>query len=436
MNITDRLSLFPISTQIKDDKLMIGGCDVRTLAEAHGTPLYIYDRAQLDHAAGLYRRFLGRYWPGQWSVTYAGKAFLSTAIARWAAGHGFVVDCTGAGEIAIATRAGLGQENILVHGVNKSEADLQAAICHAGTIVVDNLSELRRLEKLSKTRPIPDLWLRFQPGLAVATHAYTQTGHMGSKFGMGEGQIMEAADFCRAHDLSLKGIHFHQGSQFRDPTPLKPAIEKALDLALGIGFKDDWHFSPGGGWGVAYHENDLPHPDVEEYLRDVAQWTLDGCQARGLSLPHLHVEPGRSLIAQAGVAVYRVGTVKQAGDRTWLLVDGGMADNPRKALYGARYSCLTVEKATGSPTQRVSIAGPYCESGDILIDEVMLRPVEEDELIAIPVSGAYHLSMASNYNGALRPAVLLIENREAHLIQARESVEDLVRRQFDTWQYG
>lgn len=436
MTITDRLSLFPISTTIKDDKLMISGCDVESLAEKHGTPLYLYDRAELDHAAGLYRHALAESWPGAWSVTYAGKAFLVTAIAQWAAGQGFTVDCTGAGEIGVAAHAGLTREQILVHGVNKSEEDLLAALRHAGTIVVDNLSELRKLARLAGEGSLPDLWLRFQPGLAVQTHhAATQTGHEGSKFGMSDLQIMEAAAFCRENNLPLKGIHFHQGSQFRDPSPLQPAIEKALDLAQEIGLESgEWHFSPGGGWGVAYHEDELPQPDVREYIRAVTGWTRKSCQRRGINLPHLHLEPGRSLVARAGVAVYRVGTVKQTGDRTWLLVDGGMADNPRKALYGARYACLTVTKVTGIPTVKASIAGPFCESGDVLIEEVMLRSIEEGELIAIPVSGAYHISMASNYNGARRPAVLMVDvstvsTGEARAMMTRETVDDLMRHQ-------
>lgn len=430
MIIQNRLSLFPISAQIKDDALMIGGCDVESLAEEHGTPLYLYDRAELDHAASLYRCTLTDCWPGAWSVTYAAKAFLNAAIAQWAAAQGFTVDCTGAGEIEVAVHAGLAREQILVHGVNKSEEDLRAAIRYAGTIVVDNLSELRKIARLAEENPLPALWLRFQPGLAVQTHhAATQTGHEGGKFGMSGQQIMEAAAFCRKRSLPVTGIHFHQGSQFRDPSPLQPAIEKALDLAQEIGFGGMWHFSPGGGWGVAYHEDELPQPDAREYIRAVTDWTREACQRRGLALPHLHLEPGRSLVARAGVAVYRVGTVKQTGDRTWLLVDGGMADNPRKALYGARYSCLTVTKAAESPTQKVSIAGPFCESGDVLIDEILLRPIEEGELIAIPVSGAYHISMASNYNGARRPAVLMVENGQARVIVMRETVEDLTRRQ-------
>ncbi|MCX7609571.1 MAG: diaminopimelate decarboxylase [Anaerolineales bacterium] len=429
MNIEARLALFPSSTRIIADRLFIGGCDIEQLAEEYGTPLYVYDRAELDRAASLYRRALTETWPGAWSVTYAGKAFLNPVIARWAAAQGFRVDCTGAGEIGIAVYAGLSPAQILVHGVNKTKEDLQSALRHAGIIVVDNLSELRKIACLVKeSKTLPDLWLRFQPGLAVQTHhAATQTGHEGSKFGMNETQIIEAASFCREHGLRLCGIHFHQGSQFRDPAPLQPAIEKALDLAQEIGWKGEWHFSPGGGWGVAYHEDDLPQPDIWEYVRAVTDWTRQACRQRGMELPHLHLEPGRSLVARAGVAIYQVGTIKHIGGRTWLLVDGGMADNPRKALYGARYSCLPVTRLTGEATQTVSIAGPYCESGDILIEEITLPALQEGERIAIPVSGAYQLSMASHYNGARRPAVLMLENGRAHPMLSRETIDDFIR---------
>ena len=274
-----------------------------------------------------------------------------------------------------------------------------------------------------------NLWLRLLPGVAVRTHhSYTQTGQHDSKFGMTPIEIVEAAKFCREHDLPLKGIHFHQGSNFRDPEPLLPAIDMALDLAKEIGFKGVWHFCPGGGWSVAYHEEELPPPSIEGYVRGIAESVSEGCRQRGLELPHLHLEPGRSLIARAGVALYRVGAVKRRGERTWLLIDGGMADNPRHALYGSKYSCLTVAGVGRERTAKVSIGGPYCESGDIVIEDLSMPEVQEGELIAIPVAGAYHLSMSSNYNGARRPAALWLEDGQARLIQRRESIQDLFDR--------
>jgi diaminopimelate decarboxylase len=450
IRLADRLKLFPDSTSIGSDSLSIAGCDLASLATEFGTPLYIYDRLTLDALAADYQSAL-RYYPAPSRITYAGKAFLCKAIAEWTQQHNFLVDCTGEGEINIATAGGVPRENILVHGVNKSVEDLKTAINQTGTIVVDNLPELHRLQViLSEAKDLYhykgdssvvvqnaplsqsdiNLWLRLVPGVTVHTHhSHTQTGQHDSKFGMTREEILEAAQFCRKNNLPLKGIHFHQGSNFRDPEPLIPAIDLALDLAKQIGFSGEWHFSPGGGWGTAYHEDELPDSSIESYVGGIVEAVVEGCRSRGLDLPHLHLEPGRSLIARAGVAVYRVGAVKRRGDKTWLLVDGGMADNPRFALYGARYSCLPVARLDREGGRRVSIAGPYCESGDILIEDLPMPDVKEGEWIAIPVAGAYQMSMASNYNGALRPAVLMLELGKARLIIRRETIDDLLKNQ-------
>jgi len=439
LQIADRLALFPDSTRIHNDSLFIAGHDISTLADQYGTPLYIYDRATMEASIKSYTDSLSAYYPFSSHITYAGKAFLCKAIAEWTQTHDLFVDCTGEGEIAMAVAGGVRRENILVHGVNKSIADLQAAIENAGTIVVDNLTELKRIRLMTRglgglettTETIPqNLWLRLLPGVAVRTHhSHTQTGQQDSKFGMTRGEILEAAEFCREHNLPLKGIHFHQGSNFRDPEPLISAIDMALDLAKEIGFAGEWHFCPGGGWAVAYHEDELPNPSIENYVRGIAEAVVEGCRQRGLNLPRLHLEPGRSLIARAGVAVYRVGAVKRRGEKTWLLTDGGMADNPRYALYGARYSCLTVAGVGREKIEKVSIGGPYCESGDIVIEDLLMPSVEEGELLAIPVAGAYHMSMASNYNGARRPAALWLEEGNAKLIVQRETVQDLLKNQ-------
>jgi diaminopimelate decarboxylase len=427
----NRLPLFPDTTKIENDTLTIAGQDLASLAEEYGTPLYLYDRATMDNAVAKYKRYLASYYPEPASVTYAGKAYLCTTIAQWTQEHNLWLDCTGEGEIAIGKAGGAPRDHILVHGVNKSDTDLDAAVRYAGTIVVDNLSELYRLSALWRAKPpkeLSQIWLRLQPGLAVHTHAYTQTGQHNSKFGMGGEEFMEAALFCKEKDLPLKGLHFHQGSQFRDPAPLKPAIELALDLAKQIGFSGDWHFSPGGGWGMAHHENELPHPEIEAYIKLISETTVEACKQLGLDLPHIHIEPGRSIVACAGVAIYRVNTVKRQGGRTWLLVDGGMADNPRHALYGARYSCLPVAGPDRERSEQIHIAGPYCESGDVIIEDLAMPKIEAGELIAVPMSGAYHLSMSSNYNGARRPAVVWLENGKAQLIQRRETIDDLTRR--------
>jgi diaminopimelate decarboxylase len=429
---TDRLALFPDSARIQNDSLFIAGQDLTALADKYGTPLYIYDRITLDACVAEYQTALRTYYPAQSRITYAGKAFLCKALAEWTQTHNLFIDCTGEGEIAIAIAGGVPHEHILVHGVNKSVADLQTALQYAGTIVVDNLTELHRLAPriTNYQLPVPSLWLRLLPGVAVHTHhSHTQTGQHDSKFGMTREEILEAAKFCKEHNLPLNGIHFHQGSNFRDPEPLIPAIDLALDLAKEIGVHDEWHFCPGGGWGAAYHEDELPNPSIESYVRGIAESVVEGCQQRGLDLPHMHLEPGRSLVARAGVAIYRVGAVKKRGVKTWLLTDGGMADNPRFALYGARYSCLPVAGFQRERTEKVSIAGPYCESGDILIEDLQMPKVEEGELIAIPVAGAYQMSMSSNYNGARRPAVVWLEEGSTRLIIQRETVQDLLKNQ-------
>ena len=341
------------------------------------------------------------------------------------------LDCTGRTELHIAAAADVDRARILVHGVNKSAADLDAAIQHAGVLVVDNLHELERLTHiLPGVAPHlrPDLWLRIRPGHAVDTHAYNQTGQEDSKFGMSAAEAAQAVARCLDHSLPLTGIHFHQGSHFHDPAPVAPALGNALDLIVALRDQFGWtpaSLSPGGGWGAAYHEDDLPHPCIDDYVGFLTQHLAEGCRRRGLPLPRLHLEPGRSIVARAGVAVYRVGTVKRTQHRRWLLVDGGLADNPRPALYGARYSALPVENPGRADTGPVWIAGPYCESGDILIEDLALPALEPGELLAVPVSGAYQLALGSNYNGACKPAIVWVAGSKAHLVQRRQEPADL-----------
>jgi diaminopimelate decarboxylase len=328
--------------------------------------------------------------------------------------------------------------------VNKSDEDLAAAVEHAGVIVVDNLPELRRLaERIAQRRRVsdqvsdraaPDLWLRVRPGVAVATHAYRQTGQADSKFGMDPAEALAAVAFGREQGLAITGIHFHQGSHFHEPSPIGPALDTVLDLVEEIRGQCGWApqvLSPGGGWGVPYHEDDLPHPPLEEYVAFVAERLAEGCRSRGLPLPRLQLEPGRSIVAQAGIAVYRVGAVKESSHRRWLLLDGGMADNPRPALYGARYSALPLVDPGRESAGPAFLAGPYCESGDVLIEALPLPAMQEGESVAVPVSGAYHLAMGSNYNGARRPAVLWVQNGSAQLMQRRETLLELLGRDCD-----
>ncbi len=427
-----RLALFPDTTRIEDGTLTIGGLDLAALAEEYGTPLYVYDRATMDDSVAAYRDALNAFYPGEAHITYAGKAFLCTAVAEWIRKQQLWADCTGQAEIEMARAGGVPRGSIVVHGVNKSPTDVQSAQKHAGTIVVDNLSELRSLAKRSPDS-VPDLWLRLLPGVAVATHhSHTQTGQRGSKFGMTPEEVQEGVTICTEAGLLLNGLHFHAGSNFRNPAPLVTASDLALDLVKGMRLGERWHFSPGGGWSIAYCEDELPQPRIDEYVRLIGQTVVQKCMVARLSLPVLHLEPGRSLIARSAVAIYRVGTIKRREDHTWLLVDGGMADNPRHALYGSKYSCLPVADPGREASEQVSIGGPYCESGDVLMENLPMPRLEEGDLIAIPASGAYQLSMANNYNGARRPAVIWIEGGRSRLIVRRETIEDLQRRDVST----
>jgi diaminopimelate decarboxylase len=432
-----RLELFPITTKIIQQagvqRLAIADQTLNDLAEKFGTPLYVYDQATLDSDLRTYNQALAKFYPGEAGITYAGKAYLCLAIAQWAARQQLWLDCTGAGELAVAQAAGVPRAQIITHGVNKSSLDVLAGIRQSGTLVVDNLSELESL--LSYTQryaaEMPNLWLRYRPGIAVETHSYTQTGQDDSKFGMSASEIEQAVRRALAGNLPLTGIHFHQGSKFQDPSPLREAIFSTIGLLARIKTSQDWvpaEFSPGGGWGVSYHEDDLPHPPITDYVSYVSSCLTEACQQEDLPLPKLQLEPGRSLVARAGVAIYRAGSVKHTTNRRWILLDGGLADNPRPALYGSRYSALPTQDPTRAPVSPTWLGGPYCESGDVLIEDLPFPEIAPGELIAVPVSGAYQLSMSSNYNGARRPAVVWLVDGEAHLIQEREKLEDIYRR--------
>lgn len=431
-----RLQLFPMTTAISTEQtppvLTIGGCDLNQLAAQYGTPLYLYDQVTMDAAVDAYQTALATYYPTGGGITYAGKAFLCTAVAQWTQWHNLLLDCTGAGELYTAAAAGVPRQRILVHGVNKSLADLDAAVTLAGTIVVDNPTELARLvERLRGHPEQPELWLRVRPGTAVDTHAYRQTGQEESKFGMSPTEVKAAVACCRQAGLQLTGLHFHQGSHFHDAEPLAPALETVLDLAAALQDELGWMpqvICPGGGWGVAYHEDDLPQPNVTAYVSFVAHHLIEFCRQRNLPLPRLQLEPGRSIVARAGVVLYRVGAVKQTAERRWLMIDGGLADNPRPALYEAKYSALPITDPLRPNVGPAWLAGPFCESGDILIENVPLPAVTAGELLAVPVAGAYQLAMGSNYNGACRPAVLWLHEGRAQLIQRRETVAELVAR--------
>lgn len=436
--------LFPDTTRVETSgHLSIGGCDLVALAEQHGTPLYVYDEATILARAGAYREALRAAYPASGTVCYAAKAYVAPWLLRLLEPEALGLDVVSGGELHVALRAGFPSERIYFHGNNKSEAELAYALDHnVGRIVVDNLTEILALLRLAKQRGVRQkVLLRLAPGVDVHTHAHLTTGAPDTKFGLSiESGWAEAAVGSIVHapssPLELRGFHAHIGSQIRESAPYRATVDRlfafAADMRERHGFVMS-ELSPGGGYPVRYVPDD-PVVDPVGMVREVCDAVSAGATRHGFALPELTIEPGRSIIAAAGVALYRVGVVKR-GVRTYVAVDGGMADNMRPTTYGAAYTAVLAARANepagdfpGSApgTDRYAIAGKFCETGDILIQDVPLPPPQVGDLVAIPVSGAYHLSMASNYNMAPRPAVVAVRDGAARLVRRRETYDDLL----------
>ena len=438
----DPLGLFPHTAQVAPDgHLYLGGLDTVALAAEFGTPLYVYDEATLRTNCRTYRDALAAHYPAPAEAAYAAKAFLCTAMAQLAAEEELGLDVVSGGELHVALRAGFPAARIHLHGNNKSPAELAFALdTRVGRIVVDNLYELETLAQLAAERDVvAAIWLRLSPDVDAHTHAYRKTGLLDSKFGFSPatGDATRAVwQALSSPHLTLTGLHAHIGSQIFEDAPFVQTVEVLLDFATEMqscGFELR-ELSPGGGLGVRYVESDAATP-IERYVQAVSGAVVKGCRARGLPLPRLVLEPGRSIVGPAGVALYTVGARKEIpGVRTYVSVDGGMADNPRPALYGARYTAIVANKADLPPSETVTVAGKFCESGDVLIRDLPLPGTGPGDLLAVPVSGAYNLAMSSNYNQAPRPAAVLVCDGQARLILRRETYDDLTRRDQPLWE--
>ncbi len=433
-----KLSLFPLETTINSGgELTLGGHSARQLAQEFGTPLYVYNIGTIRHNISTYRQTLNTY-AGPTRLTYASKAFLCTALAQVMANAGVGLDVSSAGEIFIGQRGSVAPANMHLHGNNKTLTDLNAALqVGVGQIVVDNPTELELLAQLAAARQQPTvIWLRVTPDVPVKTHhQYTVTGTAASKFGFPLAEIEPTMQRLLTQPqfswLRPTGLHLHLGSHFHEAGPVATALDRLLDIAISLREKLDWQLqelSPGGGWGVPYHPADPPMP-ITPFVAGIVAAVEAGCARRGLPLPTLVLEPGRSLVAQAGVALYTVGSRKvNPGGLITVNIDGGLADNPRPALYQARYTAILANRAGEPETETVRVAGPFCESGDVLIEEVNLPRAVPGDVLATPVAGAYQLTMGSNYNAALKPAVVFIEENSVRLAQRRETLADLVQR--------
>lgn len=433
-----KLPLFPQATTIDTEgHLRLRNHRAADLADQFGTPLYVYDVGTIRRQITAYRRGVAMY-PGDSRLTYASKAFQCTALARLMTSEGVGLDVASAGEIFVAQNGGANPADMHLHGNNKTLLDLKTALqAGVGRIVIDNIDELNLLSQIATERKQQvKVWLRITPDITVETHHhYTVTGAADSKFGFPIDQAKAIAEqlLTERNDsfLQLTGLHLHLGSHFHTAEPVTNAIAKLLDIALSLYEGHRWElreFCPGGGWGVRYLPTDPPMP-VEPFVAGLVTAVEEGCRKRDLPLPTLILEPGRSLVAQAGVALYTIGGRKVIpGVRTYVSIDGGLADNPRPAMYQAQYTALLANRANAPEVETVAIGGPYCESGDVLIQAVDLPVDTPGNILAVPVAGAYQLAMSSNYNAALKPAVIFIDSDDVQLVQRRETLEDLIRR--------
>ncbi len=414
--------------------LEIGGCDTVELTKRYGTPLYVFDEEEIRRQCRRYLTGLSAGY-GRAEVIYAGKAFLVKAMCRIVEQEGLSLDVVSGGELYTALMAGFPPERIYFHGNNKSVDEIKLALASGvGRFMVDNLYELALLDRLAaEFGRTACCLLRVSPGIEAHTHSYMKTGQVDSKFGIGlsGGQALTAikqALSCR--NIRLTGVHCHIGSQIFDLEPFKAAIQVIMEFLaevrreLGITLEE---LDLGGGLGIRYSEGDKS-PSPEEYGAVIGNTVRTEALRLGLPLPKLLCEPGRSIVAQAGTTLYTIGAVKEIpGIRTYIAIDGGMGDNPRVALYQARYEAVVANKANQPLSQLVTVAGKYCESGDILIWDLPAPVVEPGDVLAVFSTGAYNYSMASNYNRVPRPAVVGVWRGESTLWVRRESYADLVR---------
>jgi diaminopimelate decarboxylase len=390
--------------------------------------------ATIRHHCRTYLTAVEHY-PGRARVAYASKAFLCTALAQIILQEGLDLDVVSGGELYVARQAAFPANRIHYHGNGKTQAELaQALDVGIGRIVIDSHQEIQSISQLAAAKGTRvRAWIRVSPDIDAHTHHYRKTGILDTKFGfpIGTGAAMQAIqEAIRNPRIELVGLHAHIGSQIAEIEPFVQTVEALVALgaeAQQLGFRLQ-ELSPGGGLAIPY-KTDSKAPSIDSYVQEICTALVQSCKKNRIPLPTLVLEPGRSIVGTAGVALYRVLARKEIPEvRTYISVDGGIADNPRPALYQAAYTALLANKANRAPAETATIAGRFCESGDVLVRDVMLGRAETGDIIAVPGSGAYQLSMSSNYNLVPRPAVVLIDNGRAHLVVRRENYRDLVQR--------
>lgn len=424
--------LKPITTKINDvGNLEIGGCDLVKLAEKYGTPLYVLDEATIRKICRDYKDAFKGY--PKVNMMYASKALCSSATSALIASEGFGFDVVSSGEIFTVYKSGANMSKVLFNGNNKSYDELSLAIeLGVGRISVDNFFELSLLDEIAKShKKIVNILLRITPGIECHTHEYIQTGHLDSKFGFDLTQIDDAVELIVNDytNLKLHGLHAHIGSQIFEKSiygdEIEILVKEIARLDEKFGLKLD-EINIGGGLGVKYVEADYP-PSTYEVAEIVIKRLYECIEKYKIDAPALFIEPGRSIISTSGVTLYTLGSSKQVPKgKTYFAVDGGMADNARPSMYQAKYDAQIANKPDYELAQTVTVAGRFCESGDILIKNIKLPEIEEGDILCVYNTGAYNYSMASNYNRVQKPAMVLVNNSQSDIIIKRESLEDLI----------
>ncbi|WP_276932369.1 diaminopimelate decarboxylase [Dubosiella newyorkensis] len=424
--------------QTKNNQLYIEGLSFKDLADQYGTPLYIYDQAALEkRMETYYNTFTSPLF--ETKVLYASKAFLCKAMVKLAQKHSLCLDVVSGGELYIAKQAGFNMDRVYFHGNNKTEAELRQAIDYGvHTIVLDNLDEAKRLVRLSQnsTKPIHAL-LRINPGIEAHTHAYIVTAHIDSKFGILKSEIDTIEKIIQtcdeADNVIFDGFHAHIGSQIFDPKAFIAEIETMAEFIATLQKKMERTFSVldlGGGFAAYYTQEDAPIP-----IETICPLIVNTCEAMqekySLSLKEILIEPGRSIVAEAGYSLYTIGSIKKTPHKQYAFVDGGMSDNIRPALYQAAYRSDLVEKMDQEKKETYCIAGKCCESGDILIERASLPLAEENDLLVVYTTGAYGYSMASNYNALCIPAIVFVKDGQSKLVVRRQCFEDLIEKDME-----
>lgn len=416
-------------------RLTIGGCDTVELAKEFGTPLYVMDENTIRKNCRLYKQSIDKYYGGHGLPLYASKALSCKELCRIVASEGMGLDVVSGGELYTAMQVGFPTDKIYFHGNNKTVDEINYALdCGVGCFVVDNMEELSLLETICAQKgKKQDIMIRITPGIDAHTHNFIRTGQIDSKFGFaietGEG-AKAIEKVSKMTHINLIGIHCHIGSQIFEIEPFELAVKVMMnfmaDMQERFGVKMS-ALNLGGGFGVKYVPENDPI-EYDKYMEKVSEALKETCSKRNMELPYVLIEPGRSIVAEAGITLYTVGSVKNIpGVRTYVSIDGGMTDNPRYALYQAEYDAVIANKATQKRSKKVTIAGRCCESGDLIQEDINIQEPEAGDILAVFATGAYNYSMASNYNRVPRPAAVMITDGKPRLFIRRETYEDIVK---------